>query len=327
MFIETFGASRAGERPALVLIHGWAMHGGLFAPLVQRLAARYTLHVVDLPGHGHSRDSDAALEPGAIAAELVGRLPDAVWLGWSLGGQFALRAALEHPARVRGLVMLASSPRFVVDDATGADAWPHGARASLFREFGLALERDFRGTLEGFLALEALGSSSAQEELRRLRAQAFERGEPTPRALQEGLVLLDRLDSRKELSQLQMPSLWISGRRDRLVPAGAMPAAAALAPDGRSVVIANAGHAPFLGAADEVAREIEAFVAVVSGPGRQIGGSPAEAPTLVPPDALGISPSPQSSAAHKSPGSRRRWNEEQQQEQQEQQEQQQKPAP
>jgi len=59
---------------------------------------------------------------------------------------------------------------------------------------------------------------------------------------------------------LQVPSLWLSGRRDRLVPAGAMPAAAALARDARSVVIANAGHAPFLTAADRVAQEIDDFM-------------------------------------------------------------------
>jgi len=62
---------------------------------------------------------------------------------------------------------------------------------------------------------------------------------------------------------LRIPSLWLSGRRDRLVPAGAMPAAAALAPQARSVVIANAGHAPFLGAADAVAREIDDFMTQV----------------------------------------------------------------
>ena len=41
-----------GNGPALVLIHGWALHGGVFAPLVDRLAAHYQLHLVDLPGHG-----------------------------------------------------------------------------------------------------------------------------------------------------------------------------------------------------------------------------------------------------------------------------------
>ncbi|RBE90559.1 pimeloyl-[acyl-carrier protein] methyl ester esterase, partial [Xanthomonas oryzae pv. oryzae] len=45
-----------GHGPALVLLHGWALHGGVFAPLVERLAPHYQLHLVDLPGHGFSRD-------------------------------------------------------------------------------------------------------------------------------------------------------------------------------------------------------------------------------------------------------------------------------
>lgn len=250
MHIETIGRG-----PALALIHGWAMHGGLFAPLVERLADRYTLHLIDLPGHGYSRDSEAPLDPVALSDQLAQRVPDAVWLGWSLGGQFALRVALDHPHNARGVVMLASSPRFV----TGED-WSHGVGAHLFRDFGAFLQRDFRGTLEGFLALEALGSSHAQDNLRSLKTLAFERGEPAPRALLEGLDLLDRIDLREELAMLRVPSLWISGRRDRLVPAAAMPAAAAMAPGGRSVVIADAGHTPFMGAADDVATAITDFM-------------------------------------------------------------------
>lgn len=255
MYIETTGSPLDSGRPAIALIHGWAMHGGLFAPLVERLAAHFTVHLIDLPGHGHARDDATPLDPGALASALIARIPDAYWLGWSLGGQVALRAGLDHPRQVRGLILIAASPRFVV----GED-WPHGVSPDLFRNFGQALDRDFRGTLEGFLALEALGSPSAQEELRNLRQQAFARGEPAARTLQEGLVLLDEFDVRDELPGLQVPSLWISGRRDRLVPAGAMPAAAALAPGGRSEVIANAGHAPFLGAPDQVARIIEGFI-------------------------------------------------------------------
>ncbi|KRD76812.1 pimeloyl-ACP methyl ester esterase BioH [Lysobacter sp. Root983] len=263
MYVQTLGSG-----PSLALIHGWAMHGGLFAPLVERLADDHTLHLIDLPGHGHARDDRTALEPTPLAAELVARIPDAVWLGWSLGGQFALRAALDHPQQVRGLVMIASSPRFV----TGAD-WPHGVSPNLFRDFGDALKRDFRGTLEGFLALEALGSASAQDELRKLRSQAFERGEPAEHALQEGLRLLDAIDVRDQLPNLRVPSLWISGRRDRLVPAGAMPAAAALAPGGRSVVLDRAGHAPFLSAAEQVAQLVDEFAASLP-PANAAGASP-----------------------------------------------------
>lgn len=44
-----------GQGPALVLLHGWALHGGVFAPLVERLSPHFQLHLVDLPGHGFSR--------------------------------------------------------------------------------------------------------------------------------------------------------------------------------------------------------------------------------------------------------------------------------
>lgn len=250
MHIET-----RGHGPSLILLHGWAMHSGLFEPLAARLAGRFTLHLVDLPGHGHARDDDGALEPAVLGRELVARIPGAVWLGWSLGGLVALRAALDHPGQVRGLVMVASSPRFV----QGGD-WPHGVRPSLFREFGDALGRDFRGTLDGFLALETQGSIEVTQELRELRAQAFQRGDPAPHVLQQGLRLLDRADMRDELATLRVPSLWLSGRRDRLVPPGAMAAAARLATGARSVQVDNAGHAPFLGAPDRVAGDVTTFI-------------------------------------------------------------------
>lgn len=245
---------RRGSGPSIALVHGWAMHGGLFAPLVERLQAHYTLHLLDLPGHGHSRESTQPLDPHALAHSLVDAVPDAVWLGWSLGGQFALRCVVEQPLHTRGLVMVAASPCFVA-----GDGWPHGVRPTLFRDFGDALANDFRGTLDGFLALEALGSATAQDELRRLREHAFERGEPAQQALLGGLALLDNFDARDELARLEVPSLWIAGRRDRLVPPGAITAAALLAPNARSLVIDNAGHTPFLGAPDTVADAIDAF--------------------------------------------------------------------
>jgi pimeloyl-[acyl-carrier protein] methyl ester esterase len=54
--------------------------------------------------------------------------------------------------------------------------------------------------------------------LRHLRTLAFERGEPDRRVLQEGIALLESSDRRAALPDLTVPSTWISGRRDRLVP-------------------------------------------------------------------------------------------------------------
>ena len=60
-----------GHGPPLILLHGWAMHGGIFAPLVQALREHHTLHVVDLPGHGHSRDCGVPLQLDACVQAVL----------------------------------------------------------------------------------------------------------------------------------------------------------------------------------------------------------------------------------------------------------------
>lgn len=243
-----------GRGPAMVLIHGWALHGGVFAPLVERLQDQFELHLVDLPGHGHSREDPTALRVPQVVNAIAAATPPAVWCGWSLGGLFALHGAAVVP-KVRGLVMIAATPRFV----RSAD-WPHAVEPAVFAQFGQDLAEDYRGTLERFLALDAMGSEHARQELRTLRAALVQRGEPAPRALQEGLALLENTDLRGALPTLGKPSLWLAGQRDRLVSARGMQAAAALAPGAQAQVIAHGGHAPFLGHADIVAAQLRQFV-------------------------------------------------------------------
>ena len=245
---------RIGQGPDLVLIHGWAMHSGIFAPLSERLAKRFRLHLVDLPGHGHSHDYlPGSLDPKRVADAIAEATPAAIWIGWSLGGLVALRGALDHPHQVHGLVEIAASPRFV-----RADDWPHAVPATIFREFGSALVAAFRPAIERFLALETLGSANAQDELRELKRHVFERGDPSEKALLDGLAILDRADYRNELSAFATPNLWIAGRRDRLIPASAMRWAAERSEAGRFLEF-SAGHAPFLSHAEPVAEAIVAF--------------------------------------------------------------------
>jgi pimeloyl-[acyl-carrier protein] methyl ester esterase len=181
-----------------------------------------------------------------------------LWLGWSLGGLAALQLAQSHPERARGLVMLCAPPRFV-----RAPDWPQGMEPTVFRDFAQGLARDYRATVDRFLVLEAQGSDHGQSELALLRAQVFAHGEPAPHALELGLGLLRDSDLRAGLPRLQVPSLWLAGRRDRLVSAQAMEAAAALAPNARYARIERAGHAPFLGHSAEVAAQIDAFEAAL----------------------------------------------------------------
>jgi pimeloyl-[acyl-carrier protein] methyl ester esterase len=240
-----------GDGPLpLVMIHGWAMHGGVFAPLVAALGDRCTLYLVDLPGHGHSRDSDLPLEPRACAQAIASATPPAMWLGWSLGGLVALAGALAIPDQVKALAMLCATPRFV-----RASDWTFGNEAQLVRHLATDLETDYKATLERFLTLEVMGSADPRGELKRLRADVFARGEPDLRVLQEGIRILEETDLRAELPQLTQRSCWIAGRLDRLVHPDAMQWSAAQC-NGEFHTIAHAGHAPFLTHADAVVQAL-----------------------------------------------------------------------
>ena len=247
LYIEKLGR---GPVP-LVLLHGWAMHGGVLAPLVDALADRCTMHVVDLPGHGWSRDCGLPLEPHACAAAIAAATPPALWLGWSLGGLIALTAALEQPQQVRGLAMLCATPKFARDDS-----WSWGSDATLVHQLALDLETDYHGTIDRFLALESMGSADPRAALRHLREITFARGEPDLRVLQEGIRILETSDLRPRLPSLHQPSAWIAGRRDRLVPPQAMKWSAQQA-QGRYAQIEHAGHAPFVAHADELAQSLQ----------------------------------------------------------------------
>ena len=244
LHIEVRGS---GPTP-LVMIHGWAMHGGIFAPLVDVLAEQCTMYLVDLPGHGYSRHCGLPLEPHACAKAIAEATPPATWLGWSLGGLVALSAAVNLPQQVLGLAMLCASPRFV-----SAGDWPFGRDATLVQQLATDLETDYHATIERFLALEVMGSPDPRGDLRRLRAEVFSRGEPDLRVLQEGIRMLDQTDLRAGLAQLHKGrSWWNAGRLDRLVHPDAMQASATVS-QGEFHVTAHAGHAPFLSHPQQVA--------------------------------------------------------------------------
>jgi pimeloyl-[acyl-carrier protein] methyl ester esterase len=242
-----------GSGPALVMLHGWAMHSGIFAPLIAELEHHICLYLIDLPGHGRSRDDQASLDIDLIVDAITQQVPaNAAWCGWSLGGLVALRAAqLKH---TNALIMLCASPRFV-----NANQWPHGMDSQVFEKFSENLETDYRGTLDRFMMLEAQGSEHQRQALRMLRDVVFTHGEPAPRVLKEGLALLQNSDLISACQTLSVPSLWCAGARDRLVSPAAMKAASELS-KGEYISIAGGGHAPFLTHASHVADAMQSFL-------------------------------------------------------------------
>jgi pimeloyl-[acyl-carrier protein] methyl ester esterase len=230
-----------GQGPDLVLLHGWGMHGGVWGPVVEALADSFRLHLLDLPGLGHS----GSITPYTLDS-LVGAVAEiaparAAVCGWSLGGQVALRWALTRPQQIEKLVLVGTTPCFV----SGAD-WDAGIDAEVFRQFAAQVQQDYRATLSRFLALQAHGGDASKDTIRHLREHFFERGAPDPEMLQRGLQILLQTDLRNDIANVARPALVLHGDRDRLAPVKAGRWLSRHLPEAQLRVCAGASHAPFL---------------------------------------------------------------------------------
>jgi pimeloyl-ACP methyl ester carboxylesterase len=103
-----------GRRLPVLLLHGNSSCKEVFTKLWASLAERgHTLLACDLPGHGAS---DNAADPActytlpgyaAVVADVLSaaEVPEALVVGWSLGGHVAMEAMLTEPRLVAGFVV------------------------------------------------------------------------------------------------------------------------------------------------------------------------------------------------------------------------------
>ena len=102
----------AGQGPALVLSHGSMMDRTMFEPQLEALSGEYRVVAFDHRARGARWQGPYSLYD--LADDCV-RLLDSLQIdrcviaGMSMGGWMALRVALDHPDRIDGLVLIASS--------------------------------------------------------------------------------------------------------------------------------------------------------------------------------------------------------------------------
>jgi len=245
-----------GEGPDLVLVHGWGLHSGVWDDLLERLTPRYRVTVVDLPGHGRSREAAGGPDLDRLAEQIGAVAPQsAAWLGWSLGGLVAMAVARRWSQRVSRLILVATTPRFV-----NSEDWDAGMDRVVFNGFFEDLRDDYRRTLERFVALQAGSDSESRRVIKALHRQLLRFGAPRPEALKAGLTILQDTDLRGELRGLSMPVQLIHGRRDRLASNRAAEYLAKALPNARLICMRGAGHAPFLSHPQEFAELVAGFM-------------------------------------------------------------------
>lgn len=243
----------SGKGQALILLHGWGMNGAVWQQTVAQLSEYFCVHVVDLPGFGHSNmTSFSSIED--LANQVLEHAPrQAIWLGWSLGGLVATHIALKVPQRVDALITVASSPKFAAEGK-----W-RGIQPAVLDAFKQQLLDDFTLTIERFMALQAMGSPSAKSDIKMLKQAVLSRPTPNPEALMSGLDILATVDYRQDLKQLTIPMLRLYGRLDGLVPRKVSQDVDILTTESTSLIFQASSHAPFITEADLFSQKIIEF--------------------------------------------------------------------
>ena len=241
-------------RQQLVLLHGWGSNRDVWRPLVTLLRPWADLTLLDIPGLAPGVEpADPGLD--SVLDEILRLAPEqAVYLGWSLGGQLAMALAARAPERVLAVVTLCSSPRFLAaaDWVGMADAEMRGFCETAAINPGRALRR--------FDSLQVAGAETPRQLLRTLQGtrSALPGEEIVP-----GLDWLQGLDLRTQYSQMEQPQLHLLSELDRLLPAAlaqALGTLLAATPLAETAVLPRCAHPAPLQAADEISSLLCAFL-------------------------------------------------------------------
>jgi pimeloyl-ACP methyl ester carboxylesterase len=210
-FIDGVAVRTTGSGPAIVLLHANGGDHRDFDAVVDRLADRHTVHVLDWPGWG---DSPADHQLSAVGyAELLTRLLELLsdgpfaLVGNSVGGFAAIRAAAERPELVRSLVL--------VDPGGFTPRWPGTVVAC--RTIGSRrLAPSMMRTLPR-LYLRRPGTWVDEVRARAVRSSTDQRQVDSFRAIWRSFAHPDH-DARDAAKRLSLPTLLIWGRRDPVLP-------------------------------------------------------------------------------------------------------------
>jgi 3-oxoadipate enol-lactonase len=203
----------SGAGPPVVLGHSFLCSGAMWREQVSALHGTFRLINPDFRGHGRSGHITRAFSlydalSDAIAVLDRLRIERAIWCGLSIGGMVALRAALTHPDRVAGLILL--------DTDAGPETRLHKLK---YRAMGAGTALvGLRPFLPSIAAL-MFGATTRRHNpalVQEWKKEVATLHVPSLLHCLEALMLRDSLLSR--LGQIDVPALVVVGEEDRSLP-------------------------------------------------------------------------------------------------------------
>lgn len=265
------GSGTARDEPpgeGFVFLHGFGSSLPSFAPLAGALAARGPAVAYDRPGFGLSDrplggwtrnpyGPEAQVDHVLAVLDHLG-LQRAVLVGNSAGGAIAVRAALDHPGRVSGLVLLAPAV-YRGGGAPAATRWL--LHTPQLERLGPLFMRRLGGeTGENFLRAAYADPSRLPSRVALAHRQATSVHD-WDRALWEVTQASREPELEGRLSELSVPVLVLSGAADEIVAPELGRRLAEAVPDGRYAELKDCGHRPQEECPAAVLESIDAWLA------------------------------------------------------------------
>ena len=236
MYIKIIGKGRP-----VVLIHGWGMSGKIWEEFSKLMISKYKLYIIDLPGMGKSE----IIKPYKIdnlIKKIHEVIPERVTIiGWSLGGQIAMKYYLKYPKAVNYLVCISSTPCFIKKNG-----WEFGVSRSFFSKFKNDLLNNWQRTLRKFFLLQTQKDEDIENTLKKLENDFMDEQPPTKEGLEKSLEILEKVDIRKDIKNINIPTLIISGKQDTISDYKASIWMQSKIKKSQIFVFDSAGHIPFI---------------------------------------------------------------------------------
>ena len=255
-----------GSGPPVIFIHGLSGCWQNWLEQIPLFARDHRVIAVDLPGFGHS---EMPVEPISISGyadaidELMEKLDiDAARIvGNSMGGFIGAEIAIEHPARIERLVLVAAAGLSIESIRTErTKGVRHRAENLIFFSLAHVVSRSHQVALRPRLRAALLMTVAAHPT--RLPGplaaqQVLGSGKP---GFSDALEAMCRYPLRDRLEKIACPTLILWGDKDILVPVKDASVFEELIPDSRKIIYTDTGHVSMMERPARFNSDVKAFL-------------------------------------------------------------------
>ncbi|WP_332737504.1 alpha/beta fold hydrolase [Flavihumibacter sp.] len=238
----------------VIFLHGYPDSWQSYATLLPYLPANIHAYAPSQRGHGNTDRPGHGYDPKDFAADLALfmdhlNIDAAVIVGHSMGASIALRFALDHPEKTKGLILIGGFSTFIGNENM----------TELLEEVNALsdpVDRDFMEEFQISTVVHPLGASY-------LKTLVDESLKIPANVLKAILSQLVKVDYTRELNSIKVPVLLVWGDHDNLTGRENQDQFLRLITGSRLSVYSGIGHSVHWEEPERFANEVDEFVNMI----------------------------------------------------------------